>query len=165
MAAIAILSLNCHTSKNHNEEAHKNMEKEKEQVEDPKEQKNEGSNHSLGETFQIANGSYVNIGSESLKIEIQAITEDSRCPLNTQCFQAGKAKLELMIIKELDMVSTVNLTAKGGCQKMDGSCGNSHIAQGYKFTLMALTPYPGEDGKTSVPKDQYVAHLKVVAVR
>lgn len=164
LSAIAIFSLNCHTSKNHDNGEHKNKE-EKEQNKDSKEQETNHSEHQLGETIQLTNGDYLSIGSESIKMKIQAVTEDSRCPLNTQCFQAGKAKLEVMMIKELDMLSTINLVAKGGCQKMDGSCGNSDIAQGYKFTLMALTPYPGEDGKMSVPKDKYVAHVKVEAVK
>ncbi|MFT4666171.1 MAG: hypothetical protein ACI8YQ_002857 [Polaribacter sp.] len=164
MAVIAVLSLNCHTSKNHDNGEHKDKDG-KEHVKDAKEQNTDLAKHKLGETLQITNGDYVSIASESLQIKIQAITEDSRCPLNTNCIQAGKAKLELMVIKELDMVSSVNLIAKGGCQKMDGSCGNSAIAQGYKFTLIALTPYPGEDGKNSVPKDKYVAHVKVEAVK
>ncbi len=162
MLALALFTLNCHTSKNHDKTEHKEKE-EKEHEKEPKE--NDKDNHVLGETIELKMGEEVSIGSESLEIRIQEVKEDSRCPLNMQCFQAGKAKVELMMVKELDMVSSVNLVAKGGCQKMDGSCGNSAIAQDYKFTLIALTPYPGENGKNKVPTDKYVAHVKVEAVR
>jgi len=167
LAIMSLLSTNCHTAKNHDNGEHKTGEHtEKHKDSDSKKQGKDLKDYKVGEVLQLNMETYITIGSESLKMKIQEISEDSRCPLNVNCIQPGKAKIELMVIKELDMVSSVNLIAKGGgCQKMDGSCGNSTISQGYKFSLMGLTPYPGEDGKSSVSKEKYVAHVKVEALR
>lgn len=118
------------------------------------------SNHQLGDILQVNNSQVTTLSSEKLQVQIEKVAE-SRCPTGVNCITAGKAKVMLQVIKEGDMLSTVTLNAKGLCQKTDGSCGDSAKAMGYKFTLLYLSPYPGEDGKTSIPQDKYIAHIKI----
>ena len=118
-----------------------------------------GDIHKLGEVLLLNNKERVAIDTEGLKLKIDRI-EESRCPLNVQCFQAGTAKVHLSVVKE-DYVYMVDLKAKGNCQKTDGSCGNKVTTKGYTFTLVSLTPYPGEGEGQSINQDKYVAHVKV----
>lgn len=151
--SISLFCLNCHTSKNHdhnNPENQDNNDGKEEPMDD---------GHKLGEVLKITSSERVAIGSENLKLKLESVGE-SRCPLNVQCFQIGKAKTKFQVIKD-DMIFFVELSALGGCQKTDGSCGDSSTMHGYKFTLMSLTPYPGEDGKTSIQQENYVASVKV----
>jgi hypothetical protein len=115
--------------------------------------------HQLGDLLPLTIADRISIQSENLRLSIESVGE-SRCPLNVQCIQAGKAKVKLSVQKE-DMVYFVDLTANGNCQKTDGSCGDSSTVRGYKYTLMSLTPYPGEDGTTAVQQDKYVAFVRV----
>jgi hypothetical protein len=147
--AMVFLSANCHSSKKIDQPttdtttAPQDME--------PK--------HQLGDLLPLTIADRISIQSEKLILSIESVGE-SRCPLNVQCIQAGKAKVKLSVQKE-DMVYFVDLTAKGNCQKTDGSCGDSSTVRGYKYTLMSLTPYPGENGSTSVLQDKYIATVRV----
>jgi hypothetical protein len=149
LLVLALCCANCHTSK-------KSEPGTTDTTEQPKDME---PKHQLGELLPLTMADKISISSESMRLSIESVGE-SRCPLNVQCIQAGKAKVKLSVQKE-DMVYFVDLTAKGSCQKTDGSCGDSATVRGYKYTLISLTPYPGEDGTTSVQQDKYVATVRV----
>lgn len=113
----------------------------------------------LGDVLMIKNVEKTSISSEDLHLRIDKVAE-SRCPKGVQCIQAGEGKLDLLVIKGSHNF-TVSLKAKGNCFDTDGSCGNTTSAEGYTFSLMQLTPYPGEDSKPYVKQEDYVAHVKV----
>lgn len=99
------------------------------------------------------------IASEDLHLKVIKV-QDSRCPLNTNCIQAGKGKV-FVEIKKGNTTETKTLEAKGSCHETDGSCGKSINYNGYKITLITLTPYPGDDGVKFIKQENYRAKVVV----
>jgi len=164
---LSCLLLNCHTTKNPESGDKDKNTKDQQDVSDKVEDKNDKGadldnvstdSYELGDVLPLTKGGYIKVA--DLKLKVSSVA-DSRCPKGVNCITAGKAKIELMVIKQGDMASSASLTARGNCDKTDGSCGNSANSQGYTFTLMSLTPYPGDDGKTTVQQDKYVANVRV----
>jgi hypothetical protein len=53
-----------------------------------------------GSEFTLSMGQNARIASESMEIKFIAVTEDSRCPKNVQCIQAGKVSCDVEISKD-----------------------------------------------------------------
>ena len=85
-----------------------------------------------------------------LTVRVLMVVEDSRCPENVQCIQAGNAKVRLAVRKGSDPSSIVEVSINGG---------NPVNVEGYSIKLDSLTPTP----KTSAPikSKQYVATISV----
>ena len=96
----------------------------------------------LGDTIELPINEVVKFKSENLEIKFES-NSDSRCPLNVNCIQAGKAKIVLKITKDGN-AQTLNLESKGLCQAEDGSCGSEGAAHGYTVKLINVYPYPTE---------------------
>ncbi|MFK7809198.1 MAG: hypothetical protein AB8F74_15450 [Saprospiraceae bacterium] len=162
---VTLFAFGCHTHKNHDHGDHdKKAEETKEVIKeemdktDPQPERPEILK--LGQEIRITKDNPVTIKSEWMEIRLREV-KDSRCPKDVNCIQAGEAEVRLMMVRQGDMASDVRLKAKGNCFETNGSCGNNAKAQGYVFSLVSLTPYPGEDGKQSVDQGKYVATVIV----
>ncbi len=98
----------------------------------------------LGEQFTIATGEIVSIRGEPLKIRFDAVTEDSRCPLNVVCIQAGRAVCQLTL--------TTGVTTEIALNETGGTNGfTRQTAGGYAWEFQ-VTPYP-KAGEPIKPAD------------
>ena len=98
----------------------------------------------LGETFELELNKTAEVEGEKLGITFSK-KQDSRCPLEVNCIQAGKATATLQLISK-GGTEEVKLEVKGLCHKEDGSCGESKTAGGYNIKLISINPYPGSEG-------------------
>ncbi|MCX6003311.1 MAG: hypothetical protein NTX46_02605 [Chloroflexi bacterium] len=93
----------------------------------------------LGSEFILSVGQNARIASESMEIKLIAVTEDSRCPKNVQCIQAGKVSCDVEISKD-GTKSHILLTQTG---LTDNS--GEYTYQNY-IIVFDVSPYP-EAGK------------------
>jgi hypothetical protein len=110
------------------------------------------SDSKLGDTIDLPLNESVKFGSEKLEITLVS-NADSRCPLNVNCIQAGKAKITLKLTKD-GKEEMLELESKGLCQAEDGSCGSTGSVNGYTVKLINVYPYPTEP-KTDDAKAVY----------
>ena len=88
---------------------------------------------------------------ERLKITLQAVAEDSRCPKVTTCVWAGNGKVVLKVEKEHEQSETIEL--------------NTDIEPkarrylGYEVILVSLNPYP--TANSTIQMRDYVATLAI----
>ena len=108
----------------------------------------------LQDTLSIKYNATLQLPEEELELKFTSIKDD-RCPKTVNCFQAGQAKVNIAVTKGSALKNIV-LEAKGGCYKMDGSCGDLAYALGYKVQLLGIEPYP------MAPKDQKLVENSVL---
>lgn len=108
--------------------------------------------NNFGQELSLKYGDQIMVGKENIKISFLDI-QDSRCPKEVNCMVAGKAIVQLQV-QASSLNETVDLTAKGLCYKMDGSCGSDAMAGGYKIQMINVDPYPieknGDKGESLV---------------
>ena len=102
----------------------------------------------------------VEFESEQLLVTFEEIN-DSRCPLNVTCVQAGEARV-LLVIRRPGAEDALELSARGLCQDETGPCGQAKTLLGYRFELLFVYPYPVE-GVELKPED-YAIKLVVSAL-
>ena len=105
----------------------------------------------LGGEVRLGLGQAGSISSEGVTLQFREVSEDSRCPLNALCIQAGKATIQVVAAKSGFGSQTVSLT-------VDAGQGFALFA-GYQIKLLKLEPYPVA-GQPIVPAN-YVATLLV----
>lgn len=86
-----------------------------------------------------------------ITVKVLAVVEDSRCPKDVDCIQAGNAKVRISVRKGTDSSKIVDLDLNAG-QK-------SVMFEKYKITLSALTPYPAS--AAPIKRNKYLATLTV----
>ena len=104
----------------------------------------------LDEGFKLAYATARTIDGEQLTLRFAAINEDSRCPSDVQCVQAGQATITLRLAKDGAEVATRTLTLPG-----------AEVATylNYTVTLLELAPYPVSTHQATA--NEYVATLVV----
>jgi len=100
---------------------------------------------SLGSEFTLSVGQNARIASGSMEIKFIAVTEDSRCPKNVQCIQAGKVSCDVEITKD-GVKSHILLTQTGLTNNS-----NKYTYQNYTIAF-EVSPYP-EAGKEIASRD------------
>jgi hypothetical protein len=105
----------------------------------------------LGGEMKLGVGQVGEVSTEGVTLQFKDVTEDSRCPLNALCIQAGKATVQLAVAKSGVGSQTVSVTLGSG----DGYS----LFADYRIRLVQLDPYPVA-GQTIVPGN-YVATLVV----
>ena len=85
-----------------------------------------------------------------LKIRFLNLTEDSRCPTDTNCIWAGNAKIILRVSKN-GQAKEIEMHTNGPNHSVDFN--------GYRLTLIKLTPVPRSNIR--INRNGYVATLKV----
>ena len=89
----------------------------------------------LGSEFTLSVGQNARNASESMEIKFIAVTEDSRCPKNVQCIQAGKVSCDVEITKD-GVKNHVLLTQTGLTENT-----NEYTYQNYTI-VFEVSPYP-----------------------
>lgn len=108
----------------------------------------------LGQIFTLREGQAASINSSGLHIHFIDLVEDSRCPTNATCIQAGQAVAEIEFAKSGGKSATIKLS--------DGSSNN--IASSaelflYKIRVYDISPHP--ESNVSIPKSDYNITLMV----
>jgi hypothetical protein len=107
----------------------------------------------LGRPFDLKFGQQASsIDSEKIDITFTDLIEDSRCPSDVVCIQAGRATIAVSV--------AVNGTDAGQQNLTVGPNGNSSATFGqYSIRLVKLDPYPVSTKQTA--KEDYIATLIV----
>lgn len=105
----------------------------------------------LGVPFEITYGQEAQLRNDNLLLKFSDILEDSRCPIDVQCFWEGR----------------LNVSISANTQEIELSIGGqslpSQIFESYKFTLQrAKSPTPVSDKTSSKP--EYTVTLLVEKV-
>ena len=99
----------------------------------------------IDENFQLKTNQTAFIASENLWVKFLAVTEDSRCPSDVQCIQAGEAKVSVGITKGNENLGEIVVSTIKSADVI-----------GYSITLADLKPYPTTQSLPIKPLD-YVA--------
>lgn len=95
----------------------------------------------LSEPFEIERGSSVVV--EGHRLRFDAVREDSRCPEGTNCVQAGRAVAAFSFVGERS-VGEMRLEIPGFATAETAPRPEQSLTHGsFRFTLLALDPYPG----------------------
>ena len=111
----------------------------------------------LGSRFEVALGQAVTIGPDGLQIQFLEVTEDSRCPTDVVCVQAGQAVILVGISGGGQPPSLHELTLEGGREDQTGQ----QIGD-YLIEFLDLEPHPKATGQIDMAS--YVATLVVSGV-
>jgi len=96
---------------------------------------------SLNLPFQLREGQAVNIEPDGPWMEFLAVEEDSRCPLDVVCIQAGKAMVDIRVRFDAQASGSQLLTLEVG--SVDANADQISTDSGvYQFEAMVLDPYP-----------------------
>ncbi len=101
----------------------------------------------LGEKFTVKFGQQVLIRSEVLTVKLDSVTDDSRCPKNSECFWAGNARIVLEVNGKSNLALNTYLEPKEA------------VFRNYHFKLVDLKPYP--DATSKIKLNDYAAELIV----
>ncbi len=104
------------------------------------------------EVFSLQINQTAELENDGMKITFLAITEDSRCPTNTECLWAGRVIAEFKVEKDSESVIKT-LTDN---PENDPLLSTSFLAFGHTVILDEVAPYP--DGNPIKQKD-YVVKL------
>lgn len=105
----------------------------------------------LGEEFELKVGEKVSVEKAGLNVSFEAVTEDSRCPVDVTCVWAGNAKVALKVSKTGRRA--VGLKLNTGLEP------KHQIYHGYDVKLVGLNPHLKKGEK--INKNDYVATLVV----
>jgi hypothetical protein len=89
-----------------------------------------------------------------IKVRFVEMVEDSRCPVDVQCIQAGNAKITIEVTKGRRS-KTLELNTN--------SMRSAATFEGYRFQLRRLTPEPRSNIR--VNRNGYVATIQIDRVR
>jgi hypothetical protein len=109
----------------------------------------------VGKEFKLKVGEEVILLKENLRIKFISVPEDSRCPLNVDCFWSGNAKIVLEYRKDSNPSVPDTL--------------NTHIQPhkskylNYIIILKNLEPYPVEPEQ--IPQEEYTATILVKKIK
>jgi hypothetical protein len=97
----------------------------------------------MGEVFEIERGASVLV--EGNRLRFDAVREDSRCPQNTNCVWAGRAVVAFAFVGTgTRSVGEMLIEIPGFATVETEPRPEQSVVRGaYRFTLLALDPYPG----------------------
>jgi hypothetical protein len=108
----------------------------------------------LWQDYQVGFGETVNLA-ESVEVEFQAVEEDTRCPVGSQCITEGNARVRFKTI-----------TPRGATilwLNTNPALPTSTLFDYYGITLRKLEPYPTAAPPTgTIPNQDYVATVFVI---
>jgi hypothetical protein len=106
----------------------------------------------VGESFELAMGQEVLNKGANLQIKWTELSEDSRCPKNTNCVWEGQARMQLLVNDQI-----VELIIRSGMPEK----AQTLVADGYILEAQSLLPYP--EG-TKIDPATYRLRLLVTAI-
>jgi hypothetical protein len=98
----------------------------------------------LGEEFVLAAGQSASAGPDALTVQFERVVEDSRCPSDARCIQAGQ------------VVSAIVVSGSRAYVKP----GDSVPSGRYRARLLGVLPYPSS--ASAIDPAQYRARFVVV---
>ena len=108
----------------------------------------------LDQAFSLKVGETVTVAGENLMLRFDAVLEDSRCPKDALCVQAGQARIAAQAQQLGKSTATLELILNPAMNA------NRAMYEGYEIQLTRLDPYPeASDGGTAV--DEYEAAFVV----
>lgn len=109
-------------------------------------------NAQANETVTLGVNKSRKILDRKVTVKVLAVVEDSRCPQDVQCVQAGNAKVRVAIRKGTDSSKIIDLSVNGD---------NSAKFENWTIKLDSLTPTP----KSAAPiaRKEYAATFTVSA--
>ena len=78
------------------------------------------------------------IGDSGIQLQFAELVEDSRCPVDADCFWAGQASVQLLAT-EAGSDYEIKLTLRGDGRHQGA---NIFVFKGYQLELLKVTPYP-----------------------
>jgi hypothetical protein len=109
----------------------------------------------VGEHFYLVVGQTAVVSLEKLTITLKAITEDSRCPKNVQCFHAGWVTVEVSVQKDGESIGDFELTLGAALESQSPEAS----FEGLVIRLLEVNPYPQDPG--AIEQGDYVVRLVV----
>jgi hypothetical protein len=111
----------------------------------------ESKEAALSKEFKLKAGEVVEVSEAGIKVSLNGVVEDSRCPTGVNCVWAGNGRVSVKLSKGKGEAVSVELNTHAGPK--------SRTFQGYEVRLVGLDPYPKEG--TKISKDAYVVTLMV----
>lgn len=105
----------------------------------------------LEEAFWLRVGQQADVGDGPLQLRLEAVPEDSRCPVDVTCVWAGNARLQLRASLRGSPLEPVELNTT--LEPRTGS------VAGYRIVLQALEP--AARAGHAIPREDYRAQLLV----
>jgi hypothetical protein len=105
----------------------------------------------VSKEFKLKAGEVAEVSDAGIKISLNGVLEDSRCPTGVQCAWAGNGRVSVKLSKGKGEPVSVELNTYAGPK--------SSRFEGYDVRLMRLDPYPKDGAQTR--KDAYVVTLMV----
>lgn len=93
-----------------------------------------------------------------MNVTFKRISEDSRCPQGTQCIWSGVA------VADVELMSTTSrpVMVRFSTQEVSGKdFHKSHYFNGYKISLIEVTPYPTEKSNAKLLPGQYTIGISI----
>lgn len=107
----------------------------------------------LGREFKLRPGQQASLKGTKLRITFMNVKDDSRCPKDVTCVWAGNAAVRIWVTNGRSSKTLTLNTARSQ------SLSNEVQYQGYKISLVDLSPYPRSTQK--IAKRDYRATLLV----
>ena len=118
------------------------------------------SDRQLNKFFRLKVGQSVNIPSQNLTVTFADVTEDSRCPADVQCIQAGQATALVQVEQAGEGLGEALLTTLPGSILSE----DSQMVGDYVVVMHSLRPYPMQADEP-LEDDDYVAIVMVAKPR
>lgn len=106
----------------------------------------------LNEEFTLSADQTARVAGEELSVTFQAVTQDSRCPINAMCVSAGNAAVQINVAKTGQANALLSLG--------DDSLIRQAVYAPYAVEFVDLTPLP-QAGRVT-PLGEYILRLRVV---
>ena len=107
---------------------------------------------SLGQAFDIKVGQEASISSQQLTLKFLSVSEDSRCPQETNCIWEGNGKVNIELTATGQKSYVVELNTA-----MSLEAEATYL--NYKISLLDLQPYPSA-GRT-IQRSEYIVTVRV----
>ncbi len=108
----------------------------------------------FNKTFTLRVADTAVLGNNQLTLTFLQVVEDSRCPTNVECVQAGQARISLQVEQPGKTAETFELNSQPPLNQ------TQFTYQGYTIELLDLTPYPTDPG-FDITATPYQASLRV----
>ena len=122
--------------------------------------KAQSSDRQLNKFFRLKVGQSISIPSQEMTVTFAEVTEDSRCPADVQCIQAGQATARIELEWNATGVGEASLTTLPGSILSE----DSQTVGDYVVVMHSLRPYPAQAGEP-IDDEDYVAIVMVAKPR
>lgn len=110
-----------------------------------------GAQTQKSQQFKLTVNQKKNVTENNLTVKFISVLEDSRCPEDANCIQAGNAKIQIKIKKSKGAWKTFELNTNG--EQTDV------LFEGYKIKLADLTPTP--NANIRINRNGYTATFEI----